>query len=108
MLKNARLYHGLILLILLTPLLGLAGCKQIETEPGATIPVTVSQGEVEEVKTVIVLMPRPLSLRTALIRWIAWVILLMAVGLLLIALYFFRGRRPVGEGLLAQLLSARQ
>lgn len=96
MLKNARLYHGLILLILLTPLLGLAGCKQIETEPSAHIPVMVSQGEGAEVKTAIVLMPRPLSLRTAVIRWAGWVVLLTAIGLLLIALYFIRDRRLVG------------
>lgn len=96
MLRNARLYHGLILLILLILLFGLAGCKEIETEPAATIPVTVSQGEGAEVKTAIVLMPRPLSLRTAVIRWAGWVVLLTAIGLLFIALYFIRGRRLVG------------
>jgi len=105
MLNNARLYHGVILLIFLIPLLDLAGCKQVETEPVATIPLTVPQGAVEQTEMAIVPMPRPHSLRTALIRWAAWVVLLTVIGLVLIALTFFRGRRRlVGAGVLALFL----
>lgn len=102
---SSRIYHGLILLMLLIPLGALVIASQQYTEPDAPVPTALAVEESTPAGLAGLVMPPPLSLQTTVIRWLAWMFLLTAIGLALVALIFLRGRRRLlGMGLLALFL----
>lgn len=123
MLKQAALHRRLKLFLLAILLLTSAACRAVAVEGNiwnadntigqagvprgraSAFPGRANVSENGEPDTILIAMPRPFSLRTTIIRWAAWIVLLTAIGLALIGLLFLRGRRRLwGAGLLGLFL----